>query len=74
MGLFHHVLVYIGDLHLVPSCTECVQHFSVIPSPFWFYILLGLGVFWTKGLGAGLDNFTYLVDSRYLWETEQSLQ
>ena len=64
-----------------PSCLKVMggggglQHFSVSPSPFWVLDLigtwlgLGLGVFGTKGLGTGLDNYICIVHSCFALKT-----
>ena len=51
MGLFHHVLVYMVDLHLV---LPALERFSVSPRPLGFGFL-GLGL---RGFMPGLDNST----------------
>ena len=64
MGLFHHVLVYMENLHFAlvhPASWVACSIIVSAPVPFGFRFIgtwlgLGLGGFGTKGFGTGLDN------------------
>ena len=52
MGLFHYVLVYLGDMVVAYSILVSAPVLDLIGT----WLGLGLAGFGTKGLGTGLDN------------------